>query len=186
MAVITFPTTIKPLVSTMRAVATVGIGESPFTLQAQKQVFNANRWEIDLEYPPITDASTAAELEAFIMQLNGQENTTLVPNFDRPTPIGIGTGTPLVNGASQTGESLITDGWTVSQTGILAAGDYIQVENYMYMVVTSSDSDGSGNSTLSIRPELKSSPANNAPIVVAYPATLCRLAANVNSCKERS
>lgn len=47
-------------------------------------------------------------------------------NINRHT-VGVNTGTPLVNGASQTGASLITDGWTNSITGILKKGDIFTV-----------------------------------------------------------
>lgn len=40
---------------------------------------------------------------------------------------GVLTGTPAVNGASQTGASLITDGWTNSTTGIVKAGDVFTI-----------------------------------------------------------
>jgi hypothetical protein len=40
---------------------------------------------------------------------------------------GIATGTPVVGSALQTGTSLVTKGWTATQTGILVVGDYIQV-----------------------------------------------------------
>lgn len=39
--------------------------------------------------------------------------------------IGVATGTPLVNGANQTGASLACDGWTNSTAGILNLGDVI-------------------------------------------------------------
>lgn len=41
--------------------------------------------------------------------------------------LGVLTGTPAVNGASQTGASLVTDGWTNSQTGIVKAGDIFTI-----------------------------------------------------------
>ena len=70
-------------------------------------------------------------------------------------------GTPLVNGASQTGTSLIVDGIT----GIPQAGDVFKIAgvDLVYTVVTDA-SVSSGAATLSINPALDSSPADDAVI----------------------
>ena len=95
---------------------------------------------------------------------------------------GSSAGTPLVNGASQTGNTLIIDGATASQTGYLKAGDYIQlgtgITQRLHMVIDDANSDGSGNVTLNIEPALRSSPDNNLGIVVANTKGVFRLASN--------
>ena len=104
-------------------------------------------------------------------------------------------GTPLVNGASQTGSSLVTDGWTASQTGILKEGDVIQLASVNHVnpqsrqtnsvlqdfVVTADvDSDGSGDATIPISPSITiagsfqtvtGSPADNAVITLTGAAS---------------
>lgn len=99
-------------------------------------------------------------------------------------------GTPLVNGASQTGSSIVTDGWTVSSSGVLLKGDVIQFASVNHVnpqsrqdnsvlqdfVVTANvDSDGSGDATVPVQPDLTTSgafqtvtgsPANNAVITI--------------------
>lgn len=45
------------------------------------------------------------------------------------TTVGVATGTPLVNGANQTGATLACDGWTNSTAGILNAGDVFTIAN---------------------------------------------------------
>ena len=106
-----------------------------------------------------------------------------------PHTVGTYGGTPLVNGASQTGSSLITDGWTATTT-ILNRGDVITVadmyavnpQNYrsttqlsQHTVTANTTTDGSGNSTIAIYPPIitsgayqtvTGSPANNAAITV--------------------
>lgn len=83
--------------------------------------------------------------------------------------LGAGGGTPLVNGASQTGSSLVTDGWPNSTT-VLRAGDIIRVGGLPFVVMVTADAltNGSGQVTLSIVPPIPagSSPANDAAIVV--------------------
>lgn len=112
---------------------------------------------------------------AFFLKLNGLEGTFWLPPTVDGTASGVATGTPLVNGASQTGQSLITDGWTISQTGILKAGDWIQVGNYLYRILNDANSDGSGNATFDIWPDLRSSPLDNDSIIVTNPKGLFRL-----------
>ena len=55
---------------------------------------------------------------------------------------GVATGTPLVNGATQTGSSLVTDGWTNSTTGILKAGDVFTIAGVYSVNPVSGDSTG--------------------------------------------
>ncbi len=62
------------------------------------------------------------------------------------SPRGAATGTPLVKGASQTGNTLTTDGWTTGVTGILKAGDWIQLgtgsTSTLHKLQQAADSDG--------------------------------------------
>ena len=106
----------------------------------------------------------------------------------RTHTVGALGGTPLVNGADQSGSSLITDGWTAAAANRLKKGDVIQIDdvnavnpmNYQsigtrrcFVVTADADSDASGNSTISIYPSMTTSgafqttnsvPANNAAI----------------------
>lgn len=177
MSVIPFPTSIKSRDAQIIARTVVGSVESQFTFSTQIQKHAGERWEFVLTYPPMTNVQ-AGEFLAFLLRMNGKLNTTLVPDPDRIAPQGIGTGTPLINGSAQTGNSIITDGWTVSQTGILKAGDLLQIGNYMYMVLQDANSDSGGNATFNIWPSLRSSPADDASIIINNCATLCRLASN--------
>jgi hypothetical protein len=174
---VAFPSSPKPRSARVSFIPNVSITTSEFTFQTRKQVHAGQRWEIDLELPPMT-GEQAGQWLAFIVKMNGVEGTSQVPDPDRQTAYGIATGTPLVKGASQTGGTVITDGWTTSQTGIMKAGDLLQIGDYMYMVLDDANSDGSGDATINIGPDLRSSPADNAAITVADVTTKCRLAGN--------
>ncbi len=92
---------------------------------------------------------------------------------------GVNTGTPLVNGADQNtayldgadtnSQSLITDGWTINQTGIVVAGDVYTLagvnsvnrrtredtgELAQFVVLVDANSDGSGNATILTSPPI--------------------------------
>lgn len=110
--------------------------------------------------------------------------------FSMQHTVGAYGGTPLVNGASQTGASLVTDGWTNSVTGLLLENDLITVagvfsvnpvnqqstgELQTFRVTGDVNSDGSGNATIGISPAItvttayqtvSASPADNAEISV--------------------
>lgn len=99
-------------------------------------------------------------------------------------------GTPLVNGAAQTGSTLITDGWTASAAAVLNVGDIFTVAGVFtvnpqsrlstgqlqpFVVTATMVNDGAGNSTISIFPAITTSgqfqtvtgsPADNAVITV--------------------
>ena len=84
---------------------------------------------------------------------------------------GAGGGTPLVNGADQSGTSLITDGWTASAAVRMKAGDCFTVAglDVLFRATADISSDGSGNATITIEPPIVagSSPANNAALTIA-------------------
>ena len=117
-----------------------------------------------------------AKWKAFLVDLAGPAGRFNATDPSRTTPFGIyssGSDTPLVNGASQTGKSLITDGWRNSGTGLLLPGDLFEITissiKRLHMVTASLNSDGSGNATISITPPLIDSPTNNLALVLTSP-----------------
>ena len=156
----------------------VGISQSPFTASQQVYKYPGQFWEADVTLPAMKRAD-AEYWVTFLMKLNGPFGTFLLGDPLGATARGVATGTPLVNGGSQVGNELVTDGWTVSQTGILKAGDYIQLGSgataQLYKVLDDANSDGSGNATFTIWPSLRSSPSDNAAITVSAPKGNFRL-----------
>jgi len=115
-------------------------------------------------FPPMTRAQFAP-INAFVLKQRGQyESFQVVPPVLN-AGLGSPAGTPLVNGADQTGRSVVTDGWNNSIT-IFKAGDYLKFANHdkVYTVVTDATSNGSGQSTITIEPALITSPANDSAI----------------------
>lgn len=161
--------------------SSVSSTESPFTFDTQAQKNQGQRWGIDVTLPPMVRAD-AEEWIAFLMKLNGREGTFLIGDPAGKTARGVATGTPLVKGAAQTGNSLITDGWTINQTGIMKAGDYLQsgtgATSKLHKVLNDADSDGIGDATFDIWPEITTALADNAPLVVSNTVGLFRLTTN--------
>jgi len=155
----------------------VSANVSPFTGRQQVYEHQGQVWQADIVLPPMRRADAAPWIAARL-QLNGRYGTFRLGDASCRVPLGIATGTPLVKGASQTGRVLLTDGWTISQTGILKQGDYIQLGDYLHMVMVDANSDGSGNATLDIWPRLRASPADNSAIVTSNCKGLFRLTSN--------
>jgi hypothetical protein len=159
----------------------VAITRSPFTGGQQVQAYPGQWWTAELSLPPMKRAQAEA-WNAFLLSLNGLEGTFLLGDPAARVPQGTATGTPLVDGASQTGNVLNTKGWTASQTGILRAGDYLQLgsgsSTHLHKVLADANSDGSQKAGLTIWPSLRTSPGNSDPITVLSPRGLFRLAGN--------
>ena len=178
---VTFPASIGVSSINIRAKTVVGVSSSPFTGQQQVYKHQGQWWEAEVSLPPMK-RDEAEQVVSFLIKMNGQYGTFLMGDFLSTAPRGIGTGTPLVNGASQAGDELVTDGWTVSTTGILKAGDWIQLgstsTSTLHKVLDDVTSDASGNATLNIFPKLRSAPDDNAIITISSPKGRWRLASN--------
>lgn len=105
---------------------------------------------------------------------------TLVPSHT----VGPFGGTPAVNGAGQTGATLVTNGWTAAAALRVRAGDVFTVPNVFavnpvtkvsmgflqqFVVTANGSSDGAGNLTLAIFPAIVTS--GNMQTVSASPTT---------------
>lgn len=133
-------------------------------------------FRMTLTYPTLAKEEYE-EIYAFLNSQQGQYDVFTVTVQDKNTPRGVATGTPLVNGASQTGKSIVTDGWTASVTNIMRAGDLIKFAGHtkVYMVDSDVNSNASGQATIAITPALVVSPADNEAITVSnVPFTVTR------------
>lgn len=150
---------------------------SPLNGTVQTLELPGARWKASfiLENLP---ASDSALMEAFLIQLRGQAGRFYLWNFARETPRGSAGGTPLVNGAGQSGTSLIIDGCAASQTNWMLAGDYFGVNGELKMLTAPVNTNGSGQATLVFEPPLRSSPADNAAITLTKPICKMMLASN--------
>ncbi len=122
---------------------------------------------------------------AWLLSLKGQYGTFLLGDPAGATPRGSAAtfqGVPKVKGASQTGEDLDIDGASANKTGWLKAGDYIQIGTgssaQLHKVLQDVNTDATGNATLTLWPDLRTSPADNADIIVSGAKGLFHLASN--------
>lgn len=152
---------------------------SPFSLKPQTQDWGGRVWMLEWELPPMNPALMGPWL-AFRSKLRGKGGYFRAGDFDRRTPlIGAGNvGTPLVNGAGQTGNGLAVDGLPLSTSGLWQPGEHIQVGDYLHMIVAPVASNGAGEATIQIEPDLWTSPADNLAIVYSSPKGLFQMIDN--------
>lgn len=166
---IDFPSSIYLSGFSIRGVNAVSSSQSPFDFSQQVYDFGGEMWEVNASLPAM-NRETAGDYIAFILKLKGKKGTFLLP-VPEATPRGVATGTPLVDGGSQTGDSLDIKGATASVTGWLKAGDWIQLgtgaDTRLHRVLDDVDTDGTGDATINIYPSLRTSPSDNAAVTVS-------------------
>lgn len=85
-----------------------------------------------------------------------------------------------VDGDSQTGSTLNIQGIAPNATGVLLAGDYVQLgtgsSSRLFMVTSDVDGDSDGKATLNLWPDIRTAPADNDYCYVANCTGLWRLA----------
>lgn len=175
------PTTPTPSRMLMRSINAVAMSQSPFTFEQQVFEHQGGIWAAEIALPPMERAA-AEEWISFLLKLRGRNGTFLLVPFSAKTARGSGAGTPQVDGAGQTGLVLNTKGWTASSTGVLLAGDYLQIgtgsTSRLYKNLNDADSDAGGLAVLDIWPRLRESPADSATITLTNPEGVFRLARN--------
>lgn len=179
---LSLPSSPTSRIITVRKRSAVGMASSPFTYQSQAYVWSGQMWMADITLPPMTRAQ-AEPWVAALSSLNGREGSFLLGDTANLLPRGTATGTPLVKGAGQAGKTLLTDGWTAGVTGILKAGDWIQLGTgstaRLYKNLTDVNSNGSGEATLDLWPNLRSSPGDNAALTISSPMGRFMLAEDI-------
>lgn len=151
----------------MRFITMSQVFESKFDLTEQVGSLAGGKWGASQVFTNVSKTD-ARKLRALIVGLRGKLETVYFIPYEARTLGGTGSGTPLVNGASQSGNSLITDGWAASQT-VLMAGDYFEVNGELKMVTSDVTSSGTGAATIQFEPDLRASPADGTAIIVNNP-----------------
>lgn len=133
---------------------------SPFSYIAKKYVWSGQRRTVNVDVPPM-GMIAAKPWFAFGMKLNGLEGTFWLRCSLTKAMAGAAQGIGLVNGGSQTGQDLVTDGWLANISGLFKEGDWIQVGNRLHNIIADVDSNASGQATLSLWPKIRTAPADN-------------------------
>ena len=155
----------KPTTTEWSLISNARAFSSPLTGATQTIGRAGERWKITMTCENLND-DDRGRVVGFFARLNGAEHrfTMYDHAYVRRGALG---GTPIINGANQTGNSLVIDGCSNSVPGYLKAGDWISFSTTgeLKMVTADCDSDGSGNCTIPIIPKIRVSPTDNAAIV---------------------
>lgn len=166
------PTTIGIESIELRAVNAVAISQSPFTYKQQVVSQGGQKWEASVSIPSVR-RDLAADWKALLVALKGQTGTFLLGDPDYATPRGNVSSCTLTG---NTGDDTVT----VTMTGTLKAGDYIQLGSgssaRLHQVLI--DQTGSGN--LEIWPDLRSTYTDET-VTFNNAKGVFRLATNITS-----
>ena len=138
-------------------------------------------WQMKLSFA--VQPRNVSELRYQMEALDGGAGSVLVddPSYMRTSTLVI-----LANGgASALAQSLPTDGWPISTSNVVRAGQYVQVGNRLYVLSSSGSSNGSGQVTLQFTTPLTDAVADNEAVTISHPRVVMR-ADNTDSRGSRS
>ncbi len=180
---LSLPTSIGIAQIEFRATNAVAVSRSPFTYSTQVHAYSGQSWQADVTLPSIR-RDLAEEWVAWLISLKGQLGTFYLGDPNAVTPRGSArdTDTIQVSGATSSGNTLAIDSAPVSQTGYLKAGDYMQVgtgtSRQLFKVLADVNTNGSGQATVDIWPDVRTTIANNSAVTVENTKGIFRLASN--------
>jgi hypothetical protein len=176
MSTLSFPTLSRAVPTTFlfSLVPNTQTFTSPLNKTTQTSELPGARWQFTLTWQNLSQSDSRI-LAAWIRKLTGAAGRFYMWDMQHPTPSGTAAGTGLVKGGSQTGRTLLTDGWTANQSGLFLPGDYVGVNGELKCITATIAADSGGNATLQFEPPLRSSPADNAPLTITKPTCVMRL-----------
>lgn len=176
----TWPSGVYPQNCNVRWLDNSRAFRSPLSKTLRSQTLSGGIWGMSLTIQPRLYGNTTKNdptIEAFLFSLDGTSNRAVIPDFAYQR-VGPGGGSPVVNGAGQTGLSLITSGWPNSTT-VLVAGDRIGISSQMIPLRTDATTNGSGQVTLALAHPIRVAPTNGAAIEIDAPTARYALVSQV-------
>lgn len=144
---LSLPSVKCPMTVEMRAINAVAIDQSPFSFSQSVYHWGGEMWQADITLPPM-DRADAEQWNAFLTSLRGQYGTFLMG--DSRGKVARGT----ASSATVTG-ALGASSLSVTMTGTLLAGDYIQLGTGSDATLHKVLEDQSGDGTLEIWPAIR-------------------------------
>lgn len=153
------------------------ISVSPLSGSVQTVEIPGARWTAELTFSGL-EAYEGRVLAAFIAEMRGSSGRFFLHDFSHAAPRGTASapGAVTISGAGQTGNSVTTAGWNISQTGVLLPGDYVSFDNNELKLVTQQvDTDISGNATITFDPPLRNPPSDASSVTLTECKTIMML-----------
>lgn len=162
----TFDLNVTPTTIAMQLASNTGLSVSSMISSGQSTDRQGYKWHAQLTFSTLV-TDDRADLMGTLAALRGQANRLRVKVKDNPNRGTYG-GTPLVDGAAQTGSSLLLKG-AGTVTNWIRKGDYFSVivngEPELKMATADANSSA-GAVTVAFEPRLRAAPADSAVIYV--------------------
>ena len=166
------PTSIGIAEITLSANNAVAISQSPFTFQQQIIQHPGQRWTASVSIPPVR-RDLAEPWVAFLLAMNGPVGTFLLGDPNAKAPQGTAT-SATITGAARSSSP------TITMTGTLLAGDYIQIGSGVTATLHKVLQDKNGTGTVEIWPALRST-ASSATVTLTNTVGRFRLSGTQQS-----
>jgi len=145
------------------------IFQSALTGAIQTLDRGGEHWRVQIAFHNLKTPNNDVLL-AWLAKLNGQQHRFTLHNHAAANRGAFG-GTPLVDGASQTGKSINVDGCSDGITNWIRAGDFFAIDNELKICTadanSASSSPGGGDINIAFAPRLHSAPADDAVITTS-------------------
>lgn len=172
MTVLTFPTlTRAPGGMSWRLRALTQTHTSPLDGTTQTLALPGARWAVTADWPSLMEADRRA-LEAFLARLGGRAGRFTFGPLHAPRRAS-GTGSPVINGAGQSGAALSIRGWA-SGAQAFRAGDFLSYTDTsgrlrLHMATADVTASGGGVASVPIAPPIRRAGLDGAAVEVAAP-----------------
>ena len=177
MSVVAFPAIRQPFEVSWRLRGRTQTHTSPLDGTTQTLAMPGAYWEATLAWPAL-EQTEARLLEAFLAQMRGAQGRFFYGPTHAPRR-ATGGGSPVINGASQTGATLSISGFTGGAQAFLA-GDWLSYTDTtgrarLHQATANSTANGSGVASVAIAPPIRRSGANGAAVNITVPVGVFRL-----------
>lgn len=166
------PTSIGIANITLSANNAVATSQSPFTFRQQIIQHPGQRWSASVTIPPVR-RDLAEPWNAFLLALNGPVGTFLLGDPNAKSPRGTATSATITGSSASSSP-------TITMTGTLLAGDYIQIGTGAGANLHKVLLDRNGSGVIEIWPALRST-ASDATVILTDTVGRFRLSNNQQS-----
>ena len=165
----------------LSATNAVALTSSPFSYKQQVHAHSGQMWKASVSIPPVL-RPLAEPWVAFLLSLKGRLGTFRLgdPNCKEPRGAAKDSSDTLSIGSTATsGSNTLTLQGVPTFTNYFLAGDYIQVDNQLFKVLTDASSSG-GSITVDVWPNVRSQISSGTTVAYRNTTGLFRLENNVS------
>jgi hypothetical protein len=155
----------RPTSTNVELVSNTAFLRSNLTSAVQTVARPGEHWEYTCNWRNIT-GGVRADILAFFARLNGGEHRALMPFFGQVQRGALG-GSPVADGAGQTGSTVNIRGADLSVTDWIKAGDVLVWGRTIHIATTDASTDGAGDVAVPIAPQIRRSPTDGETVFVS-------------------